>query len=73
MLCTLIKYRTVCFAGFPLFLFFSNFIMPSTSSVSDLYLFDPDPDPAFEAEYRSGSNPDLDSIWIQGFDLMTKN
>jgi hypothetical protein len=33
-------------------------ILIVTFSVSDLYSFDTDPDSAFLAEYRSGSNPD---------------
>jgi hypothetical protein len=38
------------------------------SRVSDPYSFDtdPDPDPALQAEYRSGSNPYPDLIRIQG-------
>ncbi len=37
-----------------------HFLLLITLSVTDPHSFDPDPDPAFEAEYRSGSrsNPD---------------
>jgi hypothetical protein len=39
--------------------------------VADPHSFHPDPDPAFEAEYRSGSesNTDPDLIRIQGFNV----
>jgi hypothetical protein len=35
--------------------------------VADPHSFHPDPDPAFKAEYLSGSNTDQDPIRIQGF------
>jgi hypothetical protein len=40
-----------------------------SSRVADPHSFHPDPDPAFQAEYRSGSgsNTDPDPIRIQGF------
>jgi hypothetical protein len=38
----------------------------AASRVGDPHSFDTNPDPALQAEYRSGSSPDL--IRIQGFD-----
>jgi hypothetical protein len=42
---------------------------PNKSRVADPHSFHPDPDPApaFQAEYRSGSNTDPDPIRFQGF------
>jgi hypothetical protein len=38
-----------------------------SNRVADPHSFHPDPDPAFQAEYRSGSNTNPDPIRIQGF------